>query len=276
MATNGTNGVSAEALTRAYELGAQGRTPITGPDGGVHVALPEGWELEKIPPLEEPLTHVKQHATLLDLDSFNDYVNLFKDEKTTRIFGAPGHLNSGIPFIKAVLDYHADAKTSGRNAHVATYQPPYSAEWTRWHSINNRPMKQVDFAEWIEENRRDIRKPDAGTLFDLVRRFKATKKQDYDSVVYQSSGSQEITWKDNTTGANGTIPVPDKLTLGIKVFFQSTVYAIDCFMRYRLSEGALTFTVKLDRADLIEDAAFTELTSTVKEKTGVSVFLGRP
>lgn len=275
MTANNGNAVSADALTKAYELGSQGRAPISGPDGSLHVALPPEWEMKKIEPVDPPLSKVlRQATTLLDLESFNDYVNLFKG-KPTRIFGAPGHLNSGIPFLKATLDYHETAASPGRNAHSATYKPPYSAEWQRWHSINNKPMKQVDWAQWIEENRRDIRDPDGAFLLELVRRFKATKKQDYDSVVYQPNGSTEITWKDNTTGAQGAVPVPEQITLGIPVFFNHTVYAIDCFMRYYLNDGHLTFVIKLDRADLIEDAAFKEITSTVKDKTGIDVFIGR-
>lgn len=275
-AANGNAAPDAGALAKAYELGAQGRAPILGPDGGQYIALPPDWELEKIPPLEQPLTHVKHTATLYEIDAFIDYVKRFKTE-ATRIFAAPGHLNGGQATVKAVLDFHKDAATPGHKDHNAVFNPPYSDEWARWAALEKKGnMKQAEWAEMIEENRKDIHHPAAGALLDLIRRFKATKEQSYDSLDYQPDGSYAINWQDKTKGGAGTIPVPEQIVLGIPVYYTGTGYKVEVFMRYRLSEGHLFFHIKRDRPDIIEDAAFKEITSIIQEKTGVTVYLGRP
>ncbi len=269
------------ALMKAFDLGAQGRQIISTPDGDSVVPLPEGWDLHKIAPLDPPLTHIKHTATLYEIDAFVDYVNRFKTE-ATRIFAAPGHLNSGQATIKAALDYHANHSLPGRNAHHALFNPPYSEAWARWASLEKtsngaqRYMQQSEWAEMIEENRADIREPAAGPLLDLIRRFKATKAQSYDSLDYQPDGSWSIAWEDKTKGTAGSIPVPETITLGIPVYYTGAPYALDVFMRYRLNDGKLMFHIKRDRADLIENAAFKEITSLIAEKTEVPVYLGRP
>lgn len=272
-AANGTVASDA-ALMKAYDLGASIAPKIDTADGGQAIIVPDGYSVERLPPLEPPLTHIKQTATLYEIDSFNDYVNRFKTP-ATRLFAAPGHITGRGAIVQAALDFHEKAGSPGRNHNTAAYQPPYSDEWKRWTTRATKSMQQVEWAEFIEENRRDIRHPDAASLLDLVRRFKATKKQDYDSVAYQPDGSQMIHWTDKTQGAEGTIAVPETLTLGIPVFYRGTVYAVDVFMRYKLTEGQLFFTIKLDRADYVEDAAFTEITSRVAENTAVPVYLGK-
>lgn len=47
------------------------------------------------------------------------------------------------------------------------------------------------------------------------------------------------------------------------------------FVRYRVGNGAVTFQLKLDRADVIEDAAFQEVMKAVEEQTLTPVYLGR-
>lgn len=263
---------NADALAKAFELGAM-RSPVYDtPDGGYAVLVPPGYDLETVPPLDRPLTHIHQTTTLLDMDSFNDYVVHFKTP-ATRIFAVPGYLNSGIAQFRAAMDFHETSDKAGYGHHNAIYQPPYSEEWKRWTKAG--VMKQAEFAEFIEENRRDIVTPDAANLLDLVRRFKATKKQDYDSLVYQPDGSTAINWVDKTTSATGVIPVPETLKLGIPVFFQGARYEINVFMRYKLTEGILAFTIKVDRPDYAEQTAFDVIKNEIANATGLRVYLGK-
>ena len=65
------------------------------------------------------------------------------------------------------------------------------------------------------------------------------------------------------------------MTLGIPVYFRGTMYAVPVFVRYRVGNGAVEFQLKLDRADVIEDAAFAELTTEIASACGIEVYLGR-
>lgn len=266
----------ADALEKAFELGALKQQPIALNDGSQALLVPDGFGVKQFWPVDrEQSKIVKANATLIDIDSFNSYVNKYKTP-STRIFAAPGYAPgaSGQAYFKAVLDYHGDSQTVGTNRHTATYQPPYSEEWKLWVRTKHESMQQVDFAEFIEENRKDIRDPSAAFLLELVRRFKFKKTQNFESVVYQHDGSQAITWEDKVKNEEGTIPVPEELTVGLPVYFEGAAYPLTVFMRYRTAESKAYFTLKPDRADYVERAAFIEVAAKVSTETGVEVMLG--
>ena len=142
--------------------------------------------------------------------------------------------------------------------------------WTR-----AQPMAQVAFAEFIEENRKDIVSPDSALLLDIVSKFRASRKQDYDSVVYQANGDITVAWSEKTENAGKPgVAVPTDLGLGIPVYFKGELYSVPVLMRYRLSDGKLTFNVKVDRPDYIEQAAFDDTADKILAETAIKPFIG--
>lgn len=267
------NGLTPDTLDAIYQKGAAQAPAIDRPDGGKDVLMPEGYTAHTIPPLEKPLTRIRQSVAMYDTASFTAYVNRYKSN-STRLFAVPGHLtNDKKAIVSAILDYHSPEKPD-HGAHVARYLPRYSEQWLRW-SGAGQPMPQANFAEFIEENRADIRSPDAAQLLDIVSKFKATKKQEYNSVVHQPNGNIVVGWSDETEYAGKPgVTVPAGLELGIPVFFKGTLYSVPVLMRYRLSEGKLSFTVKLDAPAVVEQAAFDEITGSISEATGIEIYLG--
>lgn len=266
--------INSEMVQTIFNMGARGAPTVERPDGGRTAFVPVDSKAVDIPPLEPTLTRIRQHVTLHDRDSFVAYVNRYKTE-ATRLFAEPGFLASGKAAVSAVLDYH---RPDGPEhvAHIATYAPRYSEQWQRWHKACSEPMRQAEFAEFIEECREDIREPSAAQLLDIVRTFKASKKAEFDSLTYQPNGSVKLVYDEKVhqqAGSSGELP--EKMTLGIPVYFRGTVYAVPVFVRYRVGQGAVVFQLKLDRADVIEDAAFAELTKAVAEATEIEVYLGR-
>lgn len=277
-----------EAIDRLIDAGNEQRNPISTPDGGQAVALPAGYALHKLPPLEAPLTHTKQVVRLHDVESLIAYLEAYKiapprpeDEGRvqpgmSRIFAEPGFLATGqkARFV-AVLDYHG-ADAPARSAHVATYEPRYSEAWERWHKACSAPMRQVDFCEFIEECRADIVEPDAAKLLDIVRTFKASKAVEFDSVTYQANGTVKLNYSEKVQQhgqASGELP--EVMKLGIPVYYKGEHFAVPVFVRYRVSGGAVVFALKIDRGDVIEDDAFTGIAKKVEQTTAVPVHFGR-
>lgn len=242
------------------------------PDGGFAVALPHGYHLEKVPALEPPLKRIRQNVTMHDRESFIEYVECFKGD-ATRIFAEPGFLASGGAHVTAVFDYHKPETEPDRCAHTARYAPRYSEQWKRWTGAT-AAFNQAEFAEFIEENRSDIREPAAANLLDLVRTFKANKKVAFNSVVYQRNGDLTLGYEEVTDKASSTV-VPEALTLGIPVHFRGPIYAVPVFIRYRVGSGGVAFSLKVDRADVIEDDAFQKMTDEIEQRVTIPVYLGR-
>jgi uncharacterized protein YfdQ (DUF2303 family) len=261
-------------LRTALDAGASAAPSHDTPDGGKIIVVPQGYRAEKVPPLEPKLPRIRQGVTLHDRDSFTAYVNRFKQGEATRLFAEPGFLASGAARVVAVIDYHLNSQAD-HGAHTATYSPRYSDQWQRWQKACAQPMKQAEFAEFIEEVRADIVEPDAAKLLDIVRTFKASKKVEFDSVVYQPNGDVKLVYDERTEQKGSSGLLPEQMKLGIPVYFRGSAYAVPVLVRYRVSNGAVAFSLKVDRADVIEDTAFSELTKAIGEATGIDCYLGR-
>lgn len=250
------------------------RKAVSTPDGGVVLPMPNDWKVHAIPPIEPALVRIRQHVTMHDRESFVSYVNRFKGQPT-RLFAEPGFLAGGTAHVTAVIDYHGESAVPGRCVHGGKYLLRYSDQWRRWVASCAGPMTQAEFAEFIEENRADIAEPAAVTLLDIVRTFKASKKTDFDSVVYQPNGNVKLAYSEATEQKGTSGALPEQMKLGIPVYFRGTVYAVPVFVRYRVGNGGVRFQMKMDRADVIEDAAFGEVCKTISDGTGIEVYLGR-
>ena len=246
------------------------------PDGSSLVIVPDGYKGIPVPALMP--VRISQNVTLHDRLSFVAYVNRFKTE-ATRIFAEPGFLSAGQLLagqakVVAVIDYH-DPQRADHGCHTATYAPRYSDQWNRWHAAQSIAMKQAEFAEFIEEVRADIVEPDAAKLLDIVRTFKASKKVEFDSVVYQPNGDVMLAYDERTQQQGKSGALPEVMMLGIPVYFRGTGYKVPVMVRYKVGGGAVSFQLKLDRSNIIEDAAFTELTFAITEATSIDCYLGR-
>ena len=265
------------AITKILDEGWSKQQPVRGADQSLSVFVPAGYQKHVIPPIEPPLLRVHQRVIFTELESFLDYTKKFKRE-TTVLFGEPGHLaKSEYAHIDAVIDYHKSADEAMRLQHVAAFQPVYSEEWSKWVSGLPPAFEQREFAEFIEENRSDIREPTAASMLDLVTKFKASKKVEFNSVTYQPNGDVKMGWDESTQAlgrGNEPITVPTEMKLGIPVFFKGELYEVPLFIRYKVGGGKVMFQLKPDRADLIESKAFEGMVKKTAETLSLPVWLG--
>jgi hypothetical protein len=256
-------------------------------DGRQGVIIPAGHKLEMIAPIT-PVLPGRVAATVLvhDQASFIAYINRYKTE-ATQLFAEPGFLSGGSAKMQAILDYHR-AATNGEmkdkdnkkvtqanhTAHVANFVPRYSDAWMRWQAASKQPMEQAELAEFIEENRADIDTPSAAEMLDIVRSFKVKKDTEYDSVTYQPDGGVKLHYSEKVQQQGSTV-FPEKLHIGIPVYFRGDAFKIGVFTRFKLGGGKLKFQLKLDRDDLVEDVAFGDMIAKVSEAVGIGAYLGR-
>jgi len=264
--------ITADVLERIVHLAA--RSLLDDPDGRRHAIIPTGYKIESILPVDwnPPLLRTTAAPAMHDLDSFIAYCKRYQTP-ATRFFAEPGFISGGRPTVTCIIDYH-EADKAQHGAHVVTYAPRYSEQWKRWTAICANAIKQAEFAEFVEENRGDIAEPAAAQMLDIISTFKASKKTDFDSLVYQRNGDVMLAYSEKTE-EKGSVKMPEKLMLGIPVYFRSDRYAVPVLIRYRVGNGGVVFQLKVDRADVIEDEAFSVLTKKITEATGIEVYLGR-
>ncbi|KAA0571104.1 DUF2303 family protein [Azospirillum sp. Sh1] len=140
------------------------------------LVLPKDKKLESLKPLFDAFRtapqRIEQTVTLGTADSFIAYVSRFKTPSTSVFVDA----NPAKPSMVAAIDWHGvhrdwpgASPDTGKPAldtspsfitHKAKHQFPLSDELVAWlKAMNGDPMKQEDFAFFLQERERDIENP---------------------------------------------------------------------------------------------------------------------
>lgn len=210
-------------------------------------------------------------VVLNDVASFTAYVNAEKTS-ATRLYG-----QYQPPGFQVVFNDHG-AEPAWKD-YRATYACPLSVEWKTWTGMSGRQMSQADFAMFIENNLPDIAIPPAADMLEISRSLEAKKKVNFASGIRLSNGQNELTYEEQISGtaAKGKLQVPEEFTVGIPVLEGGINYAVVARLRYRIADGgALTMWYELLRPHkILEDAAHAVWTE-IQDKTGLTVFNGKP
>ncbi|MFC3980200.1 DUF2303 family protein [Streptosporangium jomthongense] len=188
--------------------------------------------------------------------------------------------------ITAVLDAHEGWVSEEERGymprwgeHRLTLRLAETDAWRRWAGLDRQFLKQAAFADFIDDNRADIRKPTAADMLELVQQFQAKTKVTFSSATLLASGDRRLTFEEETTaggGAKGSIEVPSTLELGIAPFEDSEPYVVTARFRYRIQGGALYMGIWLDNATDVRRDAIRTVVAKLQEELGIVVMRGTP
>jgi hypothetical protein len=254
---------------------------IDHPDGGKVVLLANGTTL-KLDPVDKALSHVKQGVTLGDAHSFSDYFNRFKNADSVILADDSAHP----PKIRGVIDYHLRPDVADGHAiasygnHYLNFSPVYSEQYARWRDIDERPMAQVAFLEFLQENYLDVVAPDSAQLLEQVMNLEAKTDVTFKSKVRLSDGSTAFTYNEEVKTGSGTIEgrasFPSELKISVPMFVGDVEpVEMECFLRFKITQGALAFSIKIKRRDLVERERVQAMIEELRKVTVAPVFAGR-
>jgi uncharacterized protein YfdQ (DUF2303 family) len=248
------------------ELDATRTYGITVPNGADYQVL----DLEHL--LDNP-RRKRGRVSLHDGESFSAYVVKHKVDGATTLYA-----DVTTQKIVGVLDDAASDK-AGWRGHVASLDLKRTDAWQAWARRDNNLMRQVEFAEHIEDNLADIVEPDGATMLEIAQTFQAHTNVRFESSRLLSSGQRQFVYVEDTAataGSKGDIEVPKELTLGLAPFEVGEAYKVTARIRYRLSSGDLLLGYKLDRPEDILRQAFADVVKEVQARTGQDVMYGTP
>lgn len=243
-------------------------------NGTPFIAMPEGYTIKSLEDLLPKPARIQAKPELHTLDSFLDYVNQFKGS-STRIFGSVDE--TGAVF-DAIFDYHHEHTVAEWCQHRANYKAPHSKEWMIWKGIDGKATRQQEFAEFIEANLIDIHKPDGATMLEMALTFNAKTAVEFNTGIRLQNGKSQLLYSETTeakAGQKGEIIIPEDVELFISVFKGSGETFVPAKLRYRITEGILTLTIKLQRPHIVVRDAAEKILTTVEEKTGITVWHGK-
>lgn len=213
---------------------------------------------------------IQQLVDVAEPDSFLALWERFKDTSSV-IFA---ELDEGR--FTAVFDYHCGIEGAMWGENRAALKLTKSAEWLKWLKHNGHRFNQIEFAEFIETASVDIVEPNAAQMIEIAHTIEAKKKVDFKSSVRLPNGEVQFTFNeiiDGMAGASGTLQIPEKFTLALRVYQGTEKYKVECWLRYRINEGKLVFFYQIIRPERIQEDAFDQVVTMIREKSEAPVYV---
>lgn len=181
--------------------------------------------------------------------------------------------------VTAVLDAHA-ADVPGWGQHRLVLALTYSEALKAWLDRDGKLMDQEHFAEFLDDQRADIREPSAAEMLEIAQTIQGTSKVDWQAGHRLVDGQRRIGYVETNTasaGQKGEIAIPTQITIGVQVFDGSAVaHALTARFRHRIDGGRLRLMYKLDRPADVVTAAFDGVVAELGEACSATVLRGTP
>lgn len=285
----------AAAIIEAAKAFGQGE--LVTVDDAQFMSVPGGRKLQSIKPFIDEFAAApdrkKGTAVLANLESFCAHVNRFKDADSV-VFA---DVDTPKPELVAVLDYHKAGEGGPRfGHHRSAYRFPVAPEWEAWNGVSGTSLSLGPFAEFLEERILDVLDPLAAGVatVDMAKALGITLATPQ-KILTLSRGlsvhvNSRVTNARNLSSGEGTmafetshedetgapLAIPGGFAIAIPVFKNQPLYKLSVRLRYRVSAGAVTWTMMLQRPDLAVQDAVAEALAKVAKETGLAVLSGRP
>lgn len=236
------------------------------------VIVPDGYRVENLEHTLANPARLSGTTKVRDAAAFAMVVNADKSE-ATRLYRTVEP-----PQFVAVFNDHSSSGRPGWGDHRAVYDCPKSPEWKAWTGKHKAPMKQSEFAQFIEDNLPDIIDPDGATMLEIAKRLTAKKKVNFTSGLRLDNGEIQFQYEEEIegrAGPKGQFTVPQTFTLGVSVFENGPRYRVTARFRYRIADGGeLVLWYDLERAHKIIEDAVDELRLQIENETGLKSING--
>lgn len=215
----------------------------------------------------------KGSVDLAELGWFNEYVNRYKEPRSIA-FADPGTLK-----ITCYFDYHdegSDPRLAGWCEFTASYTCPLSTEWRTWTENADQWMASTVFAEHLSVNLHNLATkngfPQPASVLEMARDLQIHTKGTFSRKVDPTTGAYQMVCKQEH--AEGSTNIYPAFMLGLCVFQGGAGYAVEARIQFRLRDGSPEFRYTLPRKDETVLDAFKDVHSSVRDETGIPVFVG--
>lgn len=179
----------------------------------------------------------------------------------------------------------------GWQEHRITLQLTKSPSWLAWEEHDGKFLPQSEFAEFAEMQAADVREPSPADLLELAQQMEITKGVAFEGGQRLFDGQTRLTYKETVearAGQRGDLEIPSSLRLALKPYIGGPTYAVVARFRYRLRGQSLVLGYVLERPDVIQDLAFSDVVESLREgqptKDGAPgfeaieapIFMGKP
>lgn len=307
----------AAAMKHLAELGVKATdvsvTPVAteGLGEGLSKAVPIGWDRNQQKPisLKALIEEFRQRpaqrtgkATAQTLASFIALTVRHMDDDSA-VFA---DMTWTAPKFTAVIDYHRRAMEEHGEAvadigheprwlkHTIGYTFPLGEDWKLWVEQNGKPMKQGDFAAFIEDRIADLSAATDSEKDELEYLFKCKIADPFEVLQLSrglsisvdakvtraqnlTTGEAEIQYSEVHNDSGGQkLTVPGLFMVALPVFYGGAPVRLPARLRYRVSGGNIVWFFQLWRPDVYVTEQIRKDRDAVAVETGLPVYEGAP
>ena len=183
--------------------------------------------------------------------------------------------------ISAVFDDIGAKSHPAWRAHRATYKPAMSAAWQVWAKHNHKIQNQLEFAEFLERNDRDIASVDGMPthleMLKMATEFEANGERRIKSALRLQGGGVRLEYVDDADADTlSQMRIFDRFAIGIPVFWGGPPFQLTARLRYRQAAGKVNFWYELIRPEAVHEAAAKDAITAIRDglPEGVEMFVG--
>lgn len=274
---------------RSLEVAAAGPILINRDDvdtlGGTGIAgimIPEGYGFQILTEQLDRRQSAPRRATgslqLADMDSFIAWVQRISadyPQTTIRLADHSDRQGDVLGEVRAVFNDHSPGTAPGWGDFGATWSMGIAPAFKAWREKNARPMKQADFAAFIEHNIADIPGEEGGKLLAVALSMQAKNTINAKSAVRLDNGEVQFLYAENVdakAGPDGKLAIPGTFKVQVQVLKGGAGYSLTAKLRYRIGgEAGLLLWYEFERLENLYEAVMKEVTEHLV-KTGWPVF----
>lgn len=228
-------------------------------------------------------TRKKARVTVYDYQSFIAYVKAHMEPGRTALFAVVTE-TEGV--FTGILDYHetnSPAENTFRlgapqyGEHVCTLRMQHTPEWNRWKAASGKAMDQVTMAQFLEDNRLDIKEPKAASIIEIAKTFEATQGVNFKGAVRLDNGDRRLDYNVQTgakAGQQGELQIPERIELSLPIYVNGPDYDISAWFRYSIDGGALRLRYELIRPHKFIELALAEAGTAIAKETQLTLHKG--
>jgi uncharacterized protein YfdQ (DUF2303 family) len=243
--------------------------------------IPDGFRADIHEELLENPLRKKGVVRLHDTDSFIKFVKQEGSLASCRIYVKADYQHGDVYFT-AIINDHETEKPNWRD-YRALYEPQKTIEWKRWNSQHGKQLSQADFAQFLEDNNKDITSvegmPTGAQVLAMALNFESKQEVIIKSAIRTQSGTVSFAYSDSED-ANTVerMEMYKGFALGLAPFFNGQGFRLDTRLKYKHAphSGRVIFWYELDRPDLILEKATQAMIEKVKNDAGFPIFYGDP
>jgi len=261
------------------------QTTQKGDTGDAFFIRPDG-NAQSLRPFFKP-TRVEAKVNLTDADSFCEYFKRFADSNSL-IFGKVE--NDGATF-RAVIDYHGPGAVEGSNEpnycdHVATFSTKKTPEWEAWLKANRKPMPQIEFATWLEDNlhlftvpnEKAPTAPSPADLLELVKSLHGHQNATFNTSIRLDNGAHSCAYEESVnvqgTMRGGAVLLPPFIFGGFPLFQGMPGYLVQARLKSRIENRKLVLFFETVALEKMVGDCLDIVVERIEEKTERTVLIG--